>query len=278
MSFVKVNDVNLYYRIEGHSDLTEDARYLLVLHGGPGVSDHSLYYDFWVQFSDLVYVVFFDMRGHGQSEKGDLSKWNLEQWGQDVNDFCDALRIKNPIIAGVSFGGWVALSYALQYPESTSKLILCNTEACIDNAAQIEVYTQKGGTEAGEVIRKIYEEPSAGLWGEYIKYCAEHMSKNPYKEVEIKRVRPNMDLYHNFYKTQQHLFDYLPKLPALVCSILILGGTDDPEHPLRSTLTMSNALINAKVQLEVMDGAGDPVYRDFPELTKNIVAEFISRS
>jgi pimeloyl-ACP methyl ester carboxylesterase len=278
MSFIKVNGVNLFYEIFAKQELPSDAGYLIILHGGPGVSDHSLYFDFWSQFSDKVHVVFFDMRGHGQSDKGDAKDWNLEQWGKDVFELCQALNIKNPIVAGVSFGGWIALSYALQYPQHPSKLILCNTEACIDNQAQIEIYSKKGGVSAGEVIRKIYESADPELWGEYIKYCAPHMSKNPYTENEIKKIKPNMRLYHNFYQTEQHRFNYLPQLSKLKLDTLILGGTDDPEHPLQSTLAMKDALVHAKIQLEVMDGAGDPVYRDFPNECKRIIDNFVNNS
>src|SRR5438094_6009006 len=116
MPFININNVNLYYEIAAQPNLPKDAGYLLILHGGPGVSDHSLYYDFWSQFSNQAHVVFFDMRGHGQSDKGDVQHWNLKQWGKDVYEFCQALNIKKPIVAGISFGGWVALSYALQYP------------------------------------------------------------------------------------------------------------------------------------------------------------------
>jgi pimeloyl-ACP methyl ester carboxylesterase len=275
VAFVKVNDVNLYYEIIGSKDLPSNAGHLMILHGGPGVSDHSLYFDFWSQFSDRINVVFFDMRGHGQSDFGDPENWNLVQWGRDVFELCGSLNIKNPIVAGVSFGGWVALSYALQYPKHAKKLILCNTEAAIDNQAQIDMYTKKGGAEAGDVIRKIYETPDPKLWEDYIKYCAKHMSNNPYTEAEIKKIKPNISLYHHFYQTDQHRFDYLTQLENLKADILILGGTDDPEHPLKSTLAMGNALANAKVQLEVLENAGDPVYRDFPERTREIVCNFI---
>jgi pimeloyl-ACP methyl ester carboxylesterase len=275
MAFLKVNEVNLYYKISAKPDLPPDAGYLIILHGGPGVSDHSLYFDFWSKFSDSLHVVFFDMRGHGQSDMGNPESWNLEQWGKDVFEFCQVLKIEKPIVAGVSFGGWVVLSYALQYPEHASKLILCNTEACIDNEAQVEIYTKKGGYPAGEVIRKIYESSDPALWNEYIKYCAPHMSKNPYTIDEIKNIKPNMVLYHNFYETGQHRFNYLPRLSMLKSTILILGGTDDPEHPLQSTLKMSEAFVKANVQLEVMEGAGDPVYRDFPGEVEQIISDFI---
>jgi pimeloyl-ACP methyl ester carboxylesterase len=277
MPSINVNNVNLYYKITSSPNLPSDAGYMLILHGGPGVSDHSLYYDFWSQFSDLVHVVFFDMRGHGYSDMGKKNDWNLEQWGKDVFDFCNALNINNPIVSGVSYGGWVALSYALQYPNHPSKLILCNTEAAIDNDAQIEVYTRKGGTAAGNVIRKIYESSNPELWGEYIKYCAQHMSNNPYTESEIKRIRPNMQLYHYFYQTNQHRFNYLSRLSSLKCDTLILGGTEDPEHPLKSTLKMGEYLVNANVQVEVIEGAGDPVYRDALDQSVKIISNFIKK-
>lgn len=276
MPFAKVNGVNLHYEICSQKELSPNAGYLIILHGGPGVSDYNLYFDFWSQFSDQINVVFFDMRGHGLSEHGDSKDWTLLQWGKDVSMLCEVLNIKNPTIAGISFGGWVAISYALQQINQPTKLILCNTEACIDNNAQIEIYTKKGGEKAGETIRNIYVSPNKQHWVSYVKYCAPHMSKNPYQPHELARVKPNMELYQYFYQTGQHKFNYLPRLGELSNDVLILGGSDDPEHPLASTLAMSNALKNAKVQLEILKNAGDPVYRDFPGEVVKIIRSFIA--
>jgi len=53
--------------------------------------------------------------GNGRSEGNDSSTWNLAQWGDDVKGLCDALGVVKPIVCGLSFGGFVAQSYATRY-------------------------------------------------------------------------------------------------------------------------------------------------------------------
>jgi pimeloyl-ACP methyl ester carboxylesterase len=37
-------------------------------------------------------------------------------WADDVHAFCEALQIYKPIVYGASFGGMVAMEYAIRYP------------------------------------------------------------------------------------------------------------------------------------------------------------------
>src|SRR3990167_1693977 len=122
--FAKIKDISLYYKVYNNGKVVDDGTLemdkpvLIMLHGGPGLNDHTAYIPFWSLVSDISQVVFIDMRGHGKSiaEYEDSDKWNLKQWGCDLKDFCEALGILKPIIAGFSFGGWVAISYLTQFP------------------------------------------------------------------------------------------------------------------------------------------------------------------
>ena len=133
---------------------------VLFLHGGPGIADHTLYIKFWSKLSHFAQVIFLDMRGHERSDKSTPDKWNLKQWGNDVYEFCNNLGLKNPVIAGFFFGGWVALSYATQFPASPGKLILCNTEAKVDFDKRADAYHRKGGEKVAQIVRDHANNPS----------------------------------------------------------------------------------------------------------------------
>ena len=70
--------------------------------------------------------------GNGRSEGNDSSTRNLAQWCDDVKGLCDVLGVVKPIVCGLSFGGFVAQSYATRYPDPPGKLILLSTAAEID--------------------------------------------------------------------------------------------------------------------------------------------------
>src|SRR5215469_1796233 len=127
---ILVGDLRLFVDVEGASLRVDgpqmrQAPTLLLLHGGPFI-DHSMFKPEHSQLCDAAQLVYLDHRGRGRSERGDRAKWNLEQWGNDVHAFCDALEIE---MMGVSFGGIVAMSYATRHPEHAAGLILCSTMA-----------------------------------------------------------------------------------------------------------------------------------------------------
>ena len=86
-----------------------------LLHGGPGF-DHTSWADTMGPLSEWAQVVVYDHRGNGRSDARPREKWTLEQWGDDVTSFCDALDIEKPVVVGSSFGGFVAMSYAGRHP------------------------------------------------------------------------------------------------------------------------------------------------------------------
>jgi pimeloyl-ACP methyl ester carboxylesterase len=115
---VIVNGVRLFFDVEGakfapEGPVMREKATLLLLHGGPGF-DHSIYKPAYSALTDTAQIIYLDHRGNGRSEDGPRESWNLAQWGDDVRAFCDALGIEKPIVLGASFGGMVALSYAIR--------------------------------------------------------------------------------------------------------------------------------------------------------------------
>jgi hypothetical protein len=92
-----VNGSRLHFDVEGPKLVPDGATMrerptLLLLHGGPGF-DHSSYKPDFARLADLAQVVYLDHRGQGRSDKSEPAFWNLDQWADDVHDFCEALNI-----------------------------------------------------------------------------------------------------------------------------------------------------------------------------------------
>lgn len=69
-------------------------------------------------------VMLYDLRGHGRSERPALG-YALEDSVEDLVGLLFTLGIDGPIhIVGNSYGGTVALAYAIAYPERVASLIL----------------------------------------------------------------------------------------------------------------------------------------------------------
>ena len=139
----------------------------MLLHGGPGF-DHTSWADTMGPLSEWAQVVVYDHRGNGRSDAGPREKWTIEQWGDDVASFCDALDIEKPVVVGSSFGGFVAMSYAGRHPDHPSKLVLDSTSARLVIDRMFPVFERLGGPAAVEAARKFWTDPSAENLGQLL--------------------------------------------------------------------------------------------------------------
>ncbi len=120
MPFANVNNLDLYYRLEGAPGAP-----VLVLSHSIG-ADHGM----WApQMPDLVQhfqVLRYDTRGHGASSAPD-AEYTIAQLGQDVLALVDHLRISKFAFCGLSLGGAVGQWLALNSPGRLTALALANT-------------------------------------------------------------------------------------------------------------------------------------------------------
>lgn len=283
MPRINIGDIKVYFEIYGNElvldgENTIQKPTLLVLHGGPGTTDHTMYVEFWSRFSDIAQVIFIDQRGNGRSDYGNPELWNLTQCGKDINSFCLALGINKPFIAGVSWGGYVAMSYATQFPNIPSGLIFCNTESKVSPDAREQAFTRIAGNEAGKAAKNLdISGGSPETTAAYIKHCLPSYAKNSYNQAEIARCRKNLDMRQAFLRDENLSFDFTPFLNRIQCKTLMLAGADDPAHPLECAQKTANAIAPHLLEFHTILDAGSPVYKDQPEKCFNIIYDFISK-
>ncbi len=119
MSTMSIRDVSLFVETigQGHP--------VLLMHGGPGV-DHTTLLSLR-PCADQFTLVFYDHRCNGRSEGAEVSSMTWENLTADAEALRQALGFEKWAVLGHSFGGMVALEYALRYPQSLSHLLLLDT-------------------------------------------------------------------------------------------------------------------------------------------------------
>ena len=98
---------------------------LVLMHGGPG-ADHFTLLPFR-QLADRFTLVFYDHRCNGRSAGAPVSSMTWENLAADAEALRQELGFGRWAVLGHSFGGMVALQYALRYPASLSHLVLVDT-------------------------------------------------------------------------------------------------------------------------------------------------------
>jgi proline iminopeptidase len=119
--YVPVEGAALYYRDIGQGQP------IIVLHGGPSF-DHNYLLPDLDRLADAFRLIYYDQRGRGKSA------WNIQPTAVSLHsemDDLEALRahlsLDRAALLGHSWGGLLALEYALRHPERVSHLILLNT-------------------------------------------------------------------------------------------------------------------------------------------------------
>src|SRR2546428_6563404 len=119
-----VNGVRLSYSDIGHGIP------LLCLHGGMGVDAASLHVPGILDLAQLgIRLIIPDQRGHGESERSAQSDYSPSVWAADVHVLAESLGLRKFALFGHSYGGFLALEYAIRWPESLTHLILVATSA-----------------------------------------------------------------------------------------------------------------------------------------------------
>ncbi len=284
---ILVNGVRLYFDVEGaqlrpDGDAMQQRPTLLLLHGGPG-ADHSLYKPAFSQLADIAQVVYLDHRGNGRSDRGAPDTWTLRQWADDVHAFCQALEIEKPIVYGSSFGGIVAMAYAIHYPEHPGKLALVSTtaQARSHTAAKVAMFQRLGGAAAGALAQRrfIDGDTSPEVLAAWLELALPLYTQSLFDAAAATRMASNRECtaWFNRVGGEGRSFDFLADLGRIPCSTLVLAGALDPMLPVECQRDIAAALRSDVVQYREFAHCGHGVVPDAPDEAMAAIREFIQR-
>ena len=284
---VLVNGVRLYFDVEGAALVPDGPAMrqkptVLLLHGGPGF-DHTSYKPAYSALTDIAQLVYLDHRGNGRSEDGPQELWTLAQWGDDVKAFCDIVGIVDQIVLGVSFGGFVAMSYATRHPEHPAKLILISTEAKGQSYLEqrVALFESLGGPEVGALARRRFletgghkDQASVEAWQRLALPLYTRKGHDPDMMARALR-RPAVLQWFTRPGGEVTSFDLVPDLHRISCPTLVMGGEDDPMTPIACQVDIAAALRPDLVRFERFADCGHGVVSDQPERAFAVIRDFI---
>jgi pimeloyl-ACP methyl ester carboxylesterase len=245
---------------------------VVLVHGGPGVYDHSYFKPDFGPLAEHAQVVYLDLRGHGRSDWGDAGGWSFETCADDVRIFCDTVGIARPIVLGHSMGGPVVLLYSARHPGHAAGLVVQSGFARWDTPRMVEGFRRVAGDEVAEIARRSYagEPVSDEEWARVFSAFGPHL---PDKDREAHTPQ-NRELNSRGMELMRRL-DIVDQLSKVDSPTLVSVGDLDPVTPIAAAEEIVGALPQGIAQLEVIEGAGHFTWMDAPERYWPMIIEFI---
>lgn len=256
MTTLQIRGVSLFVEVMG------GGYPLLLMHGGGPGLDYTTMLPFRA-LSDQFTLVFYDHRCNGRSEGAPVSSMTWENLTADADALREALGFDRWAILGHSFGGMVALEYALRYPKSLSHLLLLDTAG--DGRVQ---------QNAPEILAKRgYSSPTVNLSRRFVNgEIAENElmtamikfgSAYYYHHNPLVLVHEMISARHMKYRHEAFVFGFsqllkhwtvMDRLTEIKVPTLVLAGRHDFLFPPEHQGVLAAGIANAR--LEIIECAG----------------------
>ncbi|HEX5188685.1 MAG TPA: alpha/beta hydrolase, partial [Streptosporangiaceae bacterium] len=226
--FVTINGNDLNVEVLG----PQDAPVLIAHHGGGGIGSLAEPKATFGPLADEMRVVVFDARGCGRSQG--TPPFSHAQWAADVDGLRRWIGADQVVVAGGSYGGFIAMEYALAYPDRVAAMILRDTSA--DNSNLERAYENARHQNRVSINWENFDRYWTGRirddadlkarWAEIIPlYDYEYDPAAAAARVESGSYRYET---HNWcFQRNMPTYDLKPQLPAVRCPTLVTVGRTD---------------------------------------------------
>ncbi len=178
--YIKINDGKLFYQVVGKGDP------VIVIHGGPGL-DQGYLLPGMAALAKKHQVVFYDQRGSGRSivSKVDPQHINTEQFVEDLESLRKALGFSKVTLVGHSWGGFLALRYAIKYAPNLNKIVIMNslpitTASIHDLVESVEERVKPSAAEIDKILSSPeFEAGDPETVSRYYSFYFKHYMYNP---------------------------------------------------------------------------------------------------
>jgi len=252
------------------------------MHGGPGQDYTSLLP--LKPLADQFTLIFYDHRCNGRSDGADQSTMTMENLTADADALRQALGFEKWAVLGHSFGGQVALEYALRYPQSLSHLVLMNTGG--DNwwveTHSSQLLARRGYSAAAvEATRRFFngEVTPTDYYSAFFKFMLAYFYRFPL----LVYARELATGPKTVYRPEATIFGYrhvvkgwtvMDRLGEIRVPALVIAGRWDFLFPPEHQAILADRLPNAR--LELVERAGHNPHIERPDVVLPAIRDFLA--
>ncbi|MFN4190135.1 MAG: alpha/beta fold hydrolase [Pseudothermotoga sp.] len=260
--FVKIDGLDIHYKIFGKND-----RYMILLHGFG--SNTYTWEKVAGKLSQYYTVIAYDRPAFGLTERRFDLKFNPytnEYQIELLKKIMDHFNIPKAILVGNSAGGFIALNFALTYPEKVEALVLADaavfntdpTNVFIRFLMNIPQVNHVGPDVVGRLIQRSFEEALSGAYFDPSKITDQDKEAytRPTKVLGWKKA------LWEFTKAAKYK-DITQDLAKINCPVLIIHGRQDRLISVKDSEELAKRLKNAT--LCIIDNCGHVPQEECPE-------------
>jgi proline iminopeptidase len=261
---------------------------LVILHGGPGL-DHSYFLPQMEKLADTYELIFFDQRGCGRSSvRLDSSAMTLDALVEDIDRVRDAYNLNTMNLMGHSWGGLLAMFYAIKHGDRLNSLILVNSTPPTSElrSASFKIIEQRATREdslaqAALAQTTEFKRRDPAAMQKYFRLLFRGTFRNRSMADELTLTfgpdyGARSRLIQYLAKDRQlQTYDLLSRLAAITCPVLIVGSDFDLSPP------GANEAIHSRIEgsrYVVIKNCGHFPFIEAPAQFFPLIRDFLGKS
>ena len=269
-SFIDVDGIRVHYQEAGD----KHAPAIVLIHGF--ASSTLVWSKVFLQFAAAGYrVIALDLLGYGYSAKPRNGEYTIAGQAKLLAGLLDALGIPRAIFIGSSYGGAVAATCALDYPDRVEKLILVGT---VNNNRPLEFVLMRlfGSPVFGDVVSPLLIGSRRLLRQRMKRVYDRHSWAMDERRVDARHLPLRAARTHRAIINTVRRWDaerisrdaHLIKQPTL-----LIWGENDREIPLSDAERLHAEIPGSR--LIVFLNCGHLPHEEYPEAFTNVVLDFV---
>jgi proline iminopeptidase len=260
-----------------HVVITGRGRSLVGIHGGLGL-DHQHLHRGLAPLAARARLVLPDLRGNGRTPApASWEGYRLLDWAEDLDALREALGLSRWTMVAHSLGAFVALEYAVRYPDRLDALVLVSAAGAFDHAPRVITNAHARGAPA--VVERFVaafsaplgdDDTFADVWREVLPLYF-HRWDPVHLDAFAGTRYCAAALAASLAALAGH--DARPRLPWIRCPTLVVSGDDDFITPGDLGLALAGGIEGARHA--VIPACGHFPFLEAPARFHATVAEFL---
>lgn len=223
------------------------------------------------EFATKFRVITFDPRGISRSPIGQGESVSIPSIADDIVALLEKLEIEKAHILGISFGGFVALDFALRFPERVKRLVLASTSFGGPRhvAPSMDVLAAFASTDGLNTADRIRKYLTVAFSPDFVETNGEAVDR--FCDLREKNFVPR-EVY--MQQLQAALsFDVEDRVSKINAETLVITGDNDVVVPTQNSRNLAAAIPNST--LRFISGSGHMAFVEQASEFNRIVTDFL---